>query len=100
MSNSDTVELGPNDQETVEYPVEDDTDVVLVTPKASPHDDVSTIIGWLIGDEEFPDGEQPLSEYPAKLEPLGDTLLLKLRNESDQDVEITVGIREKKLASA
>lgn len=100
MSHSTTIELGPNDQETIEYPVDDDTDCVLVTPKSTPHNDVTTIPTWEIDGEEFPEGEEGIEEYPGRLEPLGDMLLLKIRNEVDQAVEVTVGLREKKLASA
>lgn len=101
MSQSDTIELGPNDQDTVTFDVDENTDRLLVTLKSSEHQDVSTFPTWLIDGTEFPDEKQSIGEYPARLEPLGDVLELKIRNDhSQQDTEVTVGIRQKKLASA
>lgn len=97
MSQSQTIELGPNDQETVRYKVEDSTDRVLVTLKSSDHNKVTTIPSWEIEDDEFSEDEQGIGEYPARLEPLGDVLKLKVRNQTDRDTTVTVGIREKKL---
>lgn len=97
MSKSQTIELGPNSQDAIGYPVDEDTESVLVTLKSSEHDDVQTIPSWFIDDEEFPDESQPIDEYPAAMEPLGDRLEIKFRNQVDRETSVTVGIREKKL---
>lgn len=101
MSQSDTMDLAANDQQTITFDVDDATDRLLVTIKSTEHQNVSTFPTWVIDGEEFPDGEQPIEDYPGRLEPLGDVLKLKIRNvDPNQETTVTVGIREKKLASA
>lgn len=100
MSESETIELGPNDQKTISFEVDDATDVLLVSMRSSEHQNVSTFPTWLIGGEQFPDEEQPVTEYPARLEPLGDELELKIRSDdAHQSTEVVVGFREKKLVA-
>lgn len=101
MSDSKQIELDANDQDEVEYEVADNTDVLLVSLKSDEHQDVTTYPTWYIEDEDFPEGEQGVGEYPARLEPLGDRLVLKVRNEHEQKgTTVTVGFREKKLVTA
>lgn len=101
MSQSDTIELGPNDQDTLTYEVDDTTDVLLVAITGTEHQDITTFPTWIIDGQQFPDNQRDMGEYPARLQPLGDVLELKIRNDSNQKAtEVTVGFREKKLASA
>lgn len=97
MTESKTVELGPNGQQTVKYDVSENTHTILVTAMSPQHSDVSLIPSWDIDDKEFPEEPRNIDEFPGKLEPLGDKLLLKIRNETDKETEVTVGIREKKV---
>lgn len=99
MSQAEKIELEANGQETVEFEVEDNTDQVLVQLKSSEHDDVTTYPTWVAGDEDFPMDEEPMSEYPAELEPLGDKLKLNIRNSVARETEVTVAFREKKLVA-
>lgn len=100
MSESDTLELEPNGQKTIEYEVDDATDVLLVSIRSSEHQNITTFPTWLIDGKQFPDERQPISEFPARMEPLGDVLELKIRSDDpNKATEVTVGFREKKLVT-
>lgn len=104
MANAMTTTLGPNDQETLTHTVAENTDSILVTLKSSEHENIITIPTWTITtdegtEEQFPDNKQPLDNYPAQLQPLGDTLELKIRNTTEHETTVTVGFREKKLTT-
>jgi len=96
---SETFELGPNEQKSFEYDVDPQTAHLNVLLKSSDHGDVSTLPSWFVGDEEFPQSAQSVDEYPGQMEALGDRLVIKIRNESDRETRITVGVREVRLAS-
>lgn len=97
MSESETYELGPNDQETFTVEVEDDEISSLLIPmKSSEHKEVSTFPTWILDGEEFPEGEKGISAYPAELSVLGDVLKIKIRNNSEKPTKVTVGTRKKK----
>lgn len=100
MGEAQTITLEPNGQQTITTIIDDDTDHVLVSMKSSQHDDIVTFPTWIIDDEHFPEDKQDITEYPARLEPLGDKLELMIRNESERQTDVTVGIREKKKATA
>lgn len=101
MPKSKKLQLEPNDQDTVTFEVDETTDVLLVSMRSDEHQDVSTFPTWVIEDEQFPDEPQSVSDYPVRMEPLGDVLELKVRNDDPhQTTEVTIGFREKKLASA
>lgn len=97
MPQSETIHLGPHDQETVSFDVSDNAESLLVSLKSSEHGEVTTLPSWQVDEAEFSEQQKSIDEYPVRMEPLGEELLLKIRNQTDRETDVTVGLREKRL---